>query len=458
VAAGLALVGLAAAFILTTQMRPSYDAFGWMVWGRQVLHWNLNTDGAPSWKPLTFLFTVPYALTGREGQLWLWMLTATAAALAGAVFAARIAFRLSGASAERPWAGVLAAVLAAAGVLGMSGLAKVVFIANSDPMNVTLCLAAFDAHLSGRRRLCFALLVLAGLGRPEAWPLAAGFGLWLGWRSRMRGRIAILLALACLPLAWFLIPGLTSHSWLGAARFDLGLRTAVHGNRVIGVLSRLRSIYALPMQIAVAGALLLALVRRDRRALAVAGAAAIWVAVEIGFALHGFSAVARYLLEPAALLIALTAGAIGWLVRIAPFGRPVLRVVWIVPLVVLLVALAPTVRSRVHEVRAEIHLARHASLELTRLRAVIARVGGPKRIKACGQPTTLLGYQSELAWAVGLNVGDVGWRPGRSIARGDRVVLLKPHDEGWQVRLFNQAGDSAVGCGSLRTNSTFGPA
>lgn len=454
----IALLGLAAVFILTTRMRPSYDAFGWMVWGRQVLHWNLNTDGAPSWKPLTFLFTAPYALVGRDGQLWLWMLTATAAALAGAVFAGRIAFRLSGASGKRPWAGLLAAVLAAAGVLGMSGLAKVVFIANSDPMNVTLCLAAVDAHLSGRRRLCLALFVVAGLGRPEAWPLAAGYGLWLGWRSRMRRRLAILLALACLPLAWFLIPGLTSHSWLGAAQFDLGLKTAVQGNKVVGVLDRLRDIYELPMQIAVGCALLIVVARRDRQALAVAGAAAVWVIVEIGFALHGFSAVARYLLEPAALLIALTAGVIGQLVRAAPLGRPSLRVIWAVPLAALLVALAPTVPARVREVRAEIHSAHHASLELTRLRAIIARLGGARRIRSCGQPTTLLGYQSELAWAIGLNVGEVGFRPGRAIERGDRIVLLKPHDEGWQVRLYNQTGADAVRCSALRADSDFGPA
>ena len=53
-----------------------------MVWGRQVLHWNLNTDGAPSWKPLTFLFTLPYALSRARGQMWLWMVTAVAGAVA----------------------------------------------------------------------------------------------------------------------------------------------------------------------------------------------------------------------------------------------------------------------------------------------------------------------------------------------------------------------------------------
>ncbi len=90
---GVAIVS--ALFVVISDMRPSYDGFGFLVWGRQVLHWNLNTDGAPSWKPLPFLFTLPYAVAGR-GQMWLWMGTAVAGAVAGSVFAARVAFRLTG--------------------------------------------------------------------------------------------------------------------------------------------------------------------------------------------------------------------------------------------------------------------------------------------------------------------------------------------------------------------------
>ena len=70
----LVVLGVSVVVVLASGMRPGYDAFGWMVWGHQVLHWNLNTDGAPSWKPLTFLFTLPYALAG-SGQVWLWMVT-----------------------------------------------------------------------------------------------------------------------------------------------------------------------------------------------------------------------------------------------------------------------------------------------------------------------------------------------------------------------------------------------
>ena len=77
------VVLIAIVVVAATGMRPGYDAYGWLVWGRQVLlHWDLNTDGAPSWKPLPFLFTLPYALFGNA-QVWLWMVTSVAGSLAG---------------------------------------------------------------------------------------------------------------------------------------------------------------------------------------------------------------------------------------------------------------------------------------------------------------------------------------------------------------------------------------
>jgi hypothetical protein len=88
------LVAVSVLFVVLTRMKPGYDAYGWMVWGRQTLHWNLDTNGAPSWKPLTFLFTLPYGLV-MSAQTWLWSLTAVVGALAGAVFGGRIRTRRS---------------------------------------------------------------------------------------------------------------------------------------------------------------------------------------------------------------------------------------------------------------------------------------------------------------------------------------------------------------------------
>src|SRR5579884_1570311 len=48
--------------VLWARVRPGYDPYGWLVWGKLSVHLSLDTNGAPSWKPLPFLLTVPYAL------------------------------------------------------------------------------------------------------------------------------------------------------------------------------------------------------------------------------------------------------------------------------------------------------------------------------------------------------------------------------------------------------------
>ena len=86
--------------VLWADTRPGYDPYGWLVWGKLTVHAKLDTNGAPSWKPLPFLFTVPFALVGHYA-LWLWMITSVAVSLSGFVFAWRIAFRLTGADRQR---------------------------------------------------------------------------------------------------------------------------------------------------------------------------------------------------------------------------------------------------------------------------------------------------------------------------------------------------------------------
>ena len=51
--------------MLYARTRPGYDPYGWLVWGQLTIHLELDTNGAPSWKPLPYLFTVPYALFGH---------------------------------------------------------------------------------------------------------------------------------------------------------------------------------------------------------------------------------------------------------------------------------------------------------------------------------------------------------------------------------------------------------
>ena len=454
----LAVCAVSALFVVVSDMRPSYDGFGFLVWGKQVLHWNLNTDGAPSWKPLPFLFTLPYAVTGGA-QMFLWMSTAVAGAVLGAVFAARVAFHLTGMGGdgfERRYAPYVAGAFAGLGVLGINTLAHLVLIANSDALIVAALLAAVDCHLIGRRRLCFGMLILASLGRPEAWVFAGLYGLWLMWTDRTPSMwLMVIAGLIFIPAFWFSIPALTSKSWFISGDLALNQQTVIHGNKIVGVVDRFRSLYELPMQLAGLIGVVLAVLRRDRTTLLVVAAAALWLVIEIAFAYHGWSAVNRYMIEPAAVMVAVGGAGIGWLLSDTR-TTGVLR--WLGPVVALglIVALAPGARSRARTMRGLIEDSRHSAKMIDRLRGVIAKEGGPDAIKACGQPVSLVGFQSTVAYYTHLNVGNVGFRPGKSIGRGDQIVLFKPHDNGWQVRLYNLPASVKAKCDQLKMDSDFG--
>src|SRR5262249_33553205 len=155
-----------------------------------------------------------------------------------------------------------------------------------------------------------------------------------------------------------------------------------------------------------------------------AAAACLWVALEIGLALHGWSAANRYLLEPAAVIVVIAGVAVG---RVLTFGAgdehsPAVRTASAVASLLLVavfgVSVISTAHRRLNTARSEITVARFAGRQIVRLQGVIAKDGGAARIVACGQPVTLVGLQSKVAWAVGMNVGNVGFRPGRAIDGG----------------------------------------
>ena len=117
----------------------------------------------------------------------------------------------------------------------------------------------------------------------------------------------------------------------------------------------------------------------------------------------------------------------------------------------LVVALVPAARSRARITHGQIDDAHRAATRLSQLEAVIAK-DGSGQIERCGQPVTALAYQSELAWALGVNVGSVGWRPQSSIADGAPIVLFTAHNDGWQLSPIHARAADAAQCDQLRTN------
>ncbi|HYN50472.1 MAG TPA: hypothetical protein VES62_06070, partial [Thermoleophilaceae bacterium] len=165
----LVLAGLS----LLIPSAPTTDSWGWIVWGREILHLDLSTvvPGAPSWKPLPILVTTPLALVGSAAPV-LWLLVARAAGLASLFIAYRLAGRLAG-----RWAGLLAVV----GLVLSAHWLREFAHGYSEPLAIGLLLAAVDQHLCGRPRWALLLGGLVALARPEAWCLVALYGIVL-WR------------------------------------------------------------------------------------------------------------------------------------------------------------------------------------------------------------------------------------------------------------------------------------
>jgi len=96
-------------FTLLWISTPTYDPWAWIMWGREILHLDLNTTGGPSWKPLPMFFTIPFSLFGDDVAPYLWLWIARAGALLAVAMAYRMARRIVGGG----WYGVFAGVAAA---------------------------------------------------------------------------------------------------------------------------------------------------------------------------------------------------------------------------------------------------------------------------------------------------------------------------------------------------------
>jgi hypothetical protein len=447
-ATAIALVGFSIVLVLVTGTRPGYDPYGWLVWGKQTLHWNLDTNGAPSWKPLAYIFTVPYAVFGHYA-LWLWMFTSVTVSLSAVLFAARIAYRLTGAPEGRRYAAIAAAVFAGLAVLGIRDYTHFILSSQSDTMIVALCLGAIDFHLSGHPRVAFALGVLASLGRPEVWPFLALYTVW-AWRKVPSMRRLIVGGLLVLPVFWFGITAFTSKSPFTAGNLAFNSPRAIHGSKIGGVLDRFLDLHEWPVQVAALLAFLYAAYRRERVTLAIGAAAIVWVLVEIAFALHGWPAVPRYLFEPTAIVGVLAGVAVGRLLsvsarlpspRLGKRSAPALAGV-VLP-VALVGSLVPATASRVRIENKDLTHEQERTTQINRLHSVISQLGGPKRIMRCGQPQIPTEFQSVLAWSLGVNVGVLYYNPTPGSTSDRPAVLFEPHGVGWKVRTVHATGACA---------------
>ena len=204
-----------AAFSLLIPSTPSYDPWAWLVWGREIVHLNLQTTGGPSWKPLPMIFTIPFSLFGGAAPD-LWLVIARAGAVLAVAMSFKLAWRLTrdltgplavdapgAARSLARLAPLLAGLIAAASLPNSRGFISDNALGYSEGLATALMLISVDRYLDGARRQAFVVGFFAALDRPELWVVWVPYGLFLAWRDAGARRLVVAL-LVLIPVLWFL--------------------------------------------------------------------------------------------------------------------------------------------------------------------------------------------------------------------------------------------------------------
>lgn len=450
---GIALTIFSGLVVLWAHTRPGYDPYGWLVWGYQTLHLSLDLGGAPSWKPLPWLFTVPMSLAGHY-SLWLWMLFSVTVSLSGCIFAGRIAYRLIARDGHGRTPAIIAAIFAGLAPLGIDQYMHIVLSVQSDPMIVSIVFAAIDSHLSGRRRWAFAFLVLASLGRPESWPFCGLYAIW-AWRTIPEMRRFVAFGIALIPVLWFGVPTITNaRPFVSAELAELSVRR-IEGNKFIGVFHRYTALTYLPIQLLAVFAVIVAFLRRNRTVLLLAGAAVLWMVIEMAFVLHGWPGVPRYMFESAGVQCVLAGVAVGWIVAALMQSkvrwRSLVAPRWLgIPVAVAIAAtLVPGAIARMRAEHKDL-IHEHARTHVINwLATAIRHLGGEKFINYCGKPVTHVGYVSVLAWFTHDNVGYLGHRVKFEMGLDHPIVLFTQLPNGWETLAHHTLPSKVASCTRL---------
>ncbi len=396
-----ALVPACAALAALSLLAPwalAFDPQVWVMWGHDAFHGNLHTEGGPTWKPLSVLFTTLLAPLDRDAEpVW------AALGRMGALLALAGAYALGERLAGRLAGAVAALVMALSPWWLLNGA-----LGNSEGWLAAAVLWSVIAHLAGRRRAALALGVAAGLLRPEVWPFLGLYGLWL-WREG--DRLAPAVGLVAIGVGWLLPDALGTNGLFAAG--DTARAPASKGSAQLADVPFLAVLWdaveqlgIVPAPFAVAA---LAPWRRASpvlRALALAGVAYVLIIAVTSQA--GFAGNPRYLV-PAEALFCVLAG-----VGAARLGLPLA--------VALAVALAIT---QAGHIRRDLESIDWRAQQREQLDVALARAGGVPALEACGDVQSGNYWRALVSSRLDADIADVA-RP----QNPTRVLLRAPAEDG----------------------------
>ena len=119
----------------------------------------------------------------------------------------------------------------------------------------------------------------------------------------------------------------------------------------------------------------------------------------------------------------------------------------------LVAAMVPATVSAVRSERSDLTQQHARTAEIEALPGVIDRLGGARVLRGCGESLTRLQYQTALAYALGDNVSQVGFKYSQALAHGNPVLFITPFESGagWQVQAAHQ---TVPACAALPASPT----
>lgn len=385
---------MAGALSLAVPAAMGYDAWAWMVWGRELAHLDLATTGGPSFKPLPVIVVAPLSVLGGIAPA-VWLAGMRACAVASLLLAYRLGTRLAG-----PAAGAVATV----GLALSADLYRTALLGSAEPALIALTLGAVDRHLDGRRDWALVLVAVAGLIRPEAWVVLGAYGVYV-WLREPRLRTLVAAAVVLPPALWLGLDWAGSGDPLHASSTatEATEGSAAHASvPSLEVVRRAADAVIVPTLVLAAVGLVEAARRRDRRVLAIAGLAIAWIVVVAIMAEAGFTGTRRYLAAPAAAICVVSGVGLAWLLSAVRAGRTRVAAACAIAALSLVPAF---VRAR--EEGRTLSVARSQADQLDELRDAVAKVGGRGAVRAVGPPAINPWLQTALAWELHSKLDDV---------------------------------------------------
>jgi hypothetical protein len=422
-----------AAISLTLPSVPTQDSWSWIVWGREVAHFDLDTTGGSSWKPLPVLFTTVYSLFG-DASPELWVMTSRAGGLLAILFAARIAKRFGG------WPAAIAAGVFMAGADWLRFMGN----GNIEPLSAGLALAAVDRHLDDHPHQTIALGSLAALGRPELWPFVALYAAYMVLYKKQASLVVAAVLLALVPVGWL------GGDWWGSgdpfhgsklaagfrerqkqhreAALERDKKRHIVVDRSTGVAVEhtyrgARVLLIPPAFVAALIAIAFAIYRREKTPLLLAAGAIAMFCVIAGMAFAGYGGSPRFLFPAAGFVAALGGIGIGYLVREA--GR-LWRPAAFIAIAAITAIIVPFAIDRANEFGDRAHEVNLRAKYEGQLDDAVAQAGGRERVLSLGGPRVNSTYAHQLAWLLGIHQSEIVGPRRRNVIFSGRPTDVSP--------------------------------